>query len=283
MDTENRTDMQAVIDAARAGVNPVHLNRSHEQSLVFAPLGNDGNGRVLDLEKHLLKPHRKRGAITVYDAASFNIVLADNADAGDICIYLDRDLSRPAITAVMNDHGKTGAGWRDFRCEIGFRETPQWLRWRAMDGKMLRQADFAEFIEDNLADIESPPGAQMLEIVTYLQATRTVNFKSAVRLSNGQVQFQNSDDIDAKVGPGMIAVPETFTLALAPLLGCPSYRVPARFRYRLQDGKLMLGFKLQRIEDLMSELINDVVAKIERGANISMLEGKAPSVVSAAD
>jgi hypothetical protein len=56
----------------------------------------------------------------------------------------------------------------------------------------------------------------------------------------------------------------------------PPYSVPARFRYRIQDGKLLLGIKLQRVETMMSAIVEDVVGKIERGTNVSVLDGVAP-------
>lgn len=271
-------DMQAVIDAARAGQAPVEIGNTAGLKTVYAPRG-DRNFTISN-EAGALAPIRKRGTISVFDAASFNQVIRDNADAGNISIYLDRNPDRPAVIAILNGHGTSGPGWGDLRAEIEFRPTPQWAKWKAIDGKLLPQASFAEFVEDNLEDIADPSGASMLEIVTYLQATRTVNFKSGIRLSSGAVQFQNLEDVQASVGAGAVAVPETFTLGISPIYGIPPYRIPVRFRWRIQEGKLSLGVKLQRTEDMMTRIIDDVVTKIERGANVSVLEGKAPPVVS---
>lgn len=272
-------NMQAVIDAARKAAEPNVLFKGDAFAKVFIPRGRDGTGEIvdIDLEKTLPFPVRKRGRVTVFDAASFNQIIADNGDAGNIAIYLDRNPEAPSIVAVLNGHGKDGAGWGDFRVNISFRPTPQWQKWRQIDGQMMAQSEFAEFIEDNIADIAEPAGATMLEIATYLQATRTTNFKSGIRLSSGAVQFQNLEDVNAQVGAGLMAVPETFTLALSPLFGAPLYRVPARFRWRLVDGKLRLGIKLQRVEDLMGTLIEDVIAKIERGSNVSVVDGLPPA------
>jgi uncharacterized protein YfdQ (DUF2303 family) len=277
MDQPN--NMQAVIEAALRGAAPVKLFDSPWLAKVYLPGSPDKAGTIVDVDLGAMQPAplRKRGSVTVFDAASFNQVLADNADAGNVAIYIDRNPERPSVVAVLNGNGRTGPGWSDFRVRIEFRRTPQWEKWRAIDGKMLPQATFAEFIEDNLADIADPPGATMLEIVTYLQATRTVNFRSALRLPSGAIQFQNIEDIDAKVGAGLIAVPETFTLGVAPLFGLPPYKVPARFRYRIQDGKLALGVRLQRVEDVMGQLVEDVIAKIERGANVSVMDGLPPA------
>lgn len=274
------SNMQAVIDAARAAGKTELLFESDRDRLYFVP-GFGGHGSRIEsvnLELGSDVPFRKRGTVTVFDAASLNMVLADNNDSGNIAIYIDRNPTKPAVVAVLNGHGKDGAGWGDFRAQIEFRKTPQWEKWTGIDGKLLPQATFAEFIEDNMEDIADPAGARMLEIATYLEATRTVNFKSGIRLSSGEIQFQNLENLDAKVGAGTIAIPETITLGLAPLQGSPLFRVPARFRYRLIEGKLTLGVKLQRIEDLMRDVLEDVVAKIERGTNVSVIEGRAPDV-----
>jgi uncharacterized protein YfdQ (DUF2303 family) len=275
MEIENT---QAFIEASRAGAAPTELAQVGSKTWWLVP-GVNGRGstvEVVDTEDANALPDRKRGTVTVFDAASFNQILADNADAGNIAIYFDRNPEKPAVVAVLNGNGRAGAGWGDFRVQISFRPTPQWLKWKAIDGKLMPQATFAEFVEDNLEDISDPAGGAMLEIVSYLQATRTVNFKSGLRLSNGQIQFQNMEDIQAQVGTGSIAVPETFTLGIAPIFGLTSYAVPARFRFRIQEGKLQMGFKLQRVETMMSRIVEDVIAKIERGANISVMDGLPP-------
>lgn len=273
-------DMKAVIDAARQGVAPTPFSPDAARVL-FVPNADGGAGELVSLEKFLATPLRKRGVVTVFDAASFNQVVRDNDGAGDCVIYLDRNPEKPAVEAVLNSHGKRGPGWCDFRVRIEFRPTPQWSKWMGINGKLMPQVEFAEFIEDNLSDIESPPGAQMLEVATQLQGMRTLNFKRGVRLSDGNVQFEHVEDTQARVGAGNVAVPEALVLRLAPLQGCPVYAVPARFRWRLGEGKLSLGIKLERVEDLMTRVIEDIVAKIERSTDISVIEGKPPGAVVA--
>lgn len=275
-------DMKAVIDAARQGVTPSAVQPG-AAPVLFIPNGNDGDGKLVGMERYGGRPARKRGTIVVFDSASFNLVLRDNVGAGDCSIYLDRNVQQPSIEAVLNGHGPNGAGWGDLRARIQFRPTPQWAKWREIDGKLLKQEEFAEFIEDNLADIESPSGAQMLEVATQLQGVRTLTFKRGLRLSDGNVQFEHVEDTQARVGPGSVSVPEALVLRLAPIQGSPLYAVPARFRWRLAEGKLALGVRLERVEDLMQRVIEDVVAKIERSANISVIEGVAPPPVTPAD
>ena len=107
-----------------------------------------------------------------------------------------------------------------------------------------------------------------------------MNFRSGIRLPSGQIQFQNMESIEAKVSAGQFAIPETFELGIAPFLGVPIYKVPVRFRYRLQDGKLTLGVKLQRVESMMVDILNDVVGAIERSAEVPLLEGLPPAALA---
>lgn len=253
-------NMQAVIDVARSSVVATKIETVGGVAIYATP-GRDGGVslQTVSLETGLAAPIRKRGTVKVFDAVSFNAIIGANDDAGNVTIYVNRDADAPAIVAVLNDMGETGTGWGDFRAEIVFRFTPQWKKWTAIDGKMLSQAEFAEFIEDNLGDVMTPPGADMLEIAQYLSATRSVDFKSAIRLSSGQIQLQNVENLDAKVGSGQTAIPEVITLGIAPVFGLPPFKVDARFRYRITDGKLKLGIKLQRIEDIMEAVVNDMV------------------------
>lgn len=272
-------NMQAVIEAARQGAAPTKLSEADGVAFWLVPGVADHPSAVVTVDgrKNAPKPLRKTGGVTVFDAASFNQVIADNSDAGDIAIYFDRNPNKPAVVAVLNGNGKGGAGWGDLRANIEFRPTPQWVKWRDKDGKMLPQTEFAEFIEDNLEDIAEPSGATMLEIATHLEVARSVSFKSAMRLTSGVVQFKHDTDDNAKVSANTIDVPQEFKLGIAPIFGLPSYGVPARFRYRLVDGRLTLGYKLQRIETMMAQIIEDVIGKIERGANISVMDGLPPS------
>lgn len=267
--------MQAVIDAAREGVK-------HE---ILASVGSirtvliHGHGALasrvekIDLENGADYPLRARGNTSVFDAESFNAIIAINTD-GHIIVYVDRNPLKPAVIGVLNSNGIDGLGWGDHRVSIAFRHTPQWQKWMGIDGKMLSQSEFANFIEDNLLDVVDPPAADMLEISQFLEVTRTTNFKSVTRPKTGLIQFRN-ESTDGIVGD--MQVPDTITLMLAPLFGIPAQAVSARFRYRIEGDKLKLGVKLQRIEELMEQIMANVVDAIVLPEGAIMVEGVAPA------
>lgn len=266
-------DADAIIEIAQKAVRPFLIDDS--DGLLYVPGTDTKPHEIVDLDKYgrLSEPRRKTGSITVFNIESMNVWIDRNKDAGNITIYLDSNAAKPAIIAVLNDHGDKGPGFRDLRCSLAFRPTIEWQKWSKISGEMLPQAEFAEFIEENLNDIFDPPGAQMLEIVTFLQATRAVDFKSAVLLSSGQVQFQNIESIDATVSASQLAVPREFTLAIAPIQGAARFKIPARFRYRLDAGKLRLGLKLLRLEDVISQIFESCVNDIMRFPELTVVDG----------
>jgi uncharacterized protein YfdQ (DUF2303 family) len=267
-------NMQAVIDAARQGAKPETIAEVDGVKFVLVPgiAGHPSKIETVNLHQNAIHPRRKVGKVELFDSLSLNAIMAENT-GHNITVYVDRNAMKPAIVAVLNGHGKGGPGWGDHRASIAFRPTPQWIKWTDIDGKMMSQADFANFIEDNLADVRNPAAADMLEISQFLEVTRTTNFKSVTRPKTGLIQFKN-EAADQVIGD--MQVPDTITLFLAPMFGTSALEVTARFRYRIENGVLKLGVKLQRIEEIMATILDDFVALIVLPEGAVMVEGVAP-------
>ena len=141
------------------------------------------------------------------------------------------------------------------------------------------QVAFAEFIEANFPDIHSadgagPSGADLLEVATNFKATGKVNFASGTRLQNGTVNFTYQEEINGSAGPkGDIKVPETFFIAVAVFEGGSPYKVEAKLRYRLKDGKLALWFELIRDHKVLEAAFKDVWDQISAGTEATIWRG----------
>ncbi len=116
------------------------------------------------------------------------------------------------------------------------------------NGKREAQMEFAEFIEDNAPDIVEPDSATMLEVARDLSAKTDVDFASAIRLQNGQVQFKYSEQIKGTYGSGNLDVPERFTISIPVHIGSERVGITARLRYRIASGKLTFWYDLLRAD-----------------------------------
>lgn len=258
--TTTRTEAGDVAELAAVAATPHEL----EPGQIYGIRGADGVLHVTDTEAHANQPRRKRGTVTAADAASFvAYVKKHGLDQTEVWAHAPTS----QLVAVINAHqGTTSdgfedrAGWGDHRVRLGLVHTPAWVAWTGQDRKLLSQVDFAEHLEDRLADIVEPAAAEMLELAQTFSAKRSVDFESSRRLRTGETTLVYKEEDTAAAGrKGDIAIPDTFTLALRPYEGGDPYRVTARLRYRIADGHLRLGYILDRPDEVLRAAFDDLV------------------------
>ena len=109
-----------------------------------------------------------------------------------------------------------------------------------------------------------PDGAQLLDIVQTLEASTDVRFKSSQLLSNGQRQLAFEETVDAKAGAkGDLKVPSELILVLRPFQGSESVAIIARFRFRITDGVLRMGVKLNEPEKALEDAFDQIVEAVQ--------------------
>ncbi len=167
------------------------------------------------------------------------------------------------VVAVLDDHPPAGAAWGKHRAELHLVVTDEWKFWTANDGQMLSQEAFAEHIELGLREIREPAGADMLEIAQSFYATTNAEMRSARRLQDGSVRVMYNEETEASAGArGELDIPKQFTLGVAPFLGEDAYEVVARLRYRINNGDLRLGYKLERPADVVRDALGQIAARL---------------------
>ena len=229
---------------------------------------------VKSLEDLLARPRRIRASVTFTDVRSFVVYVARFADKTASLIYTQED--KLAATAVIDHPKPLLPDWGHHRATLTLRETREWAAWRAVDKKRFDQVTFAEFIETHLPDIALPDGASLLEMVKQLDIRKAVSFESSIRLDNGQVQLTYVENVTGAQAKSTATIPETFVLGLAPFDGADGYKVTARLRYRLAEGKVALWFELLRPEDVVREAWTAAMHQVASGTGVPTLAGVPP-------
>jgi uncharacterized protein YfdQ (DUF2303 family) len=231
------------------------------------------NGDIEILERLQNMPHWRRGAVSFYEALSFSRFVKRFRNNTTVVFADAFATPAPKFTAVLDYHPgseeQTAAQWDLFRGTLPLRFTDSWLRWTKANGQQQTQADFAQFLEDNIPDIADPAGATLVEIARTLEATVGVDWKSHYRADNGEHRFTYLETIEGKASTnsGTVTIPQDLTLVLQPFEGAKRYEVKARFRYRLIGSKVTLWFDLVRLQDVLTEAFNDELLKIEGEIN----------------
>lgn len=232
--------------------------------------------RVESLEKFMATPTRKRGNASLVDAPSFvAFVNRHKTDTGTMLYAQVRD-DGATFKVIFDDHGAhvDHAGWKEFRASFATQPTVEWKRWTGSNKKAMGQKEFAEFLEENMAQIVSPPAAEVLEVARRLEAKTSVNFVSGVRLNNGDSQLVYEETTEAKAGEkGELKVPEVFKIGLQLFEGSPAYEVTVRLRYRIEAQKLKLWYELVNPHLVVKDAVKELVATIRQETGLNALMG----------
>lgn len=222
--------------------------------------------KLEDLELFDDNPRRIRQKVLTHTARSFCKYVKEFKTETTV-IFANKSAQAFEAHLEYHDSVEQTASWNGhkvtYTCPIDLR----WKTWTGSDGKSMSQVEFARFIENNLPDIVSPSGSDMLTISKALQAKKSVDFKSDQRLSNGDIQFTYNETTTATSGAGSLEVPEEFTLGIPVYEGGQAYEVKARLRYRINEGKLSMWYELIRPERMQEDAFQNVMDEITKATD----------------
>jgi uncharacterized protein YfdQ (DUF2303 family) len=277
------TEAEVVGAYAQAAAAPTQIDPSKVYSLTVP---DGAASAVIDLEHLHAYPRRASGTVILRDGASFIAYLRrhagrnvtateDDPDGDGTYPFLYADQKSGRVTAVFNDDIVEAAGWRDHRAELRLEPTPEWQHWSANNGKLMSQDAFAEHIQAGLSEIVTPTAAEMLELAESFAATNTCNFRSSHRLASGQRELVYAEKVEASAGGSKkMPIPDTFALGIAPWTGTDRFKLEAWLRYRINDGRLVLGYTLIRPHEVLISAFEQVTGQISDGTGGHVLNGQ---------
>jgi uncharacterized protein YfdQ (DUF2303 family) len=264
-----RTEADAIAEAGRRGGEPRVLAPGQVHAI---PTATGVQIVDLDTDQYRGAPLRKTGTTNVRDVAAFAQYYAKHSTPDVSEVYANLDANR--ITAVLDANGADTPGWAEHRLVLTVRRTRNWETWAKLDGEFIGQTAFAEHIEANLGDIAEPAGADLLELCQTFQATTEVAFKSGSLLANGARELQYTETVEASGGrTKQIQIPKGLTLVLAPFEDNEPVAVTARFRYRLKDGHLLLGYVLDQPDDVLRSAFDRIIADTQEKTSTTIMRG----------
>jgi uncharacterized protein YfdQ (DUF2303 family) len=269
MDTENLSGVGAAIEAGlnlgKAQTNPLTDGRPY----VLLP-----NGTTLQyLTDTVEAPPRAKGIVKLRDVASF-VSAVNRWKSADTLLY---GLLEPAsFLAVFNDVEDSSAGdigaWRDFRATFVVPPSREWQVWNAANRKQMAQVGFAEFIEDNLPDIITPTGSDMLTLALNFEAAKTGRFVSSTRLKDGSSELLWKEDVEQGKA-NKLELPDTITLNIPVFENSEPRELQARLKFRVKDGGLAIWYELVRPHKVLEAAFREVWARIEADTSLKPLLG----------
>lgn len=267
---------KTLLEAGAASAAPIHPEGG--VPFVIVPDGY----RVKDVENMLPAPVRKRSNVTTTDTDSFIFYTCKHGQEGRTVIYadIDAEASQFNLVAVLDDNGSTVSDtqWREHRCQFAPDQAVEWKRWIGKNKQTFSQAEFATWLEDNLADIATvpnmPSGADILQMALGFEANAEKRLRSKINLQNGGVRFEFVEDEDKETRASM-EVFQRFTLGLPVFEGSSSaYPLEARLKYREKEGKVSFWFELIRPDRVFKDAVKDELTRIKDNTGFPVIAGK---------
>ncbi len=274
------TSLGAVIDA---GKRQTTLHQVEGFKPIVASTNDNGMASVALTPEKLARPRFLTAAPKFHEANAFIEYVNAFKDRSTRLFYTQEgvvvavfDYHQPALPVpegtspvpmvpVEQRHG-------DHQAILVLKRSPEWETWKGNSEKAMGQESFAEFLEDNAKDILQPGPDEMMEVAIGLHATSGAIFRRAINQSNGQVQVQYDENIEAKVAGGTKEVPTTFQVGLRPFMGCDRFPVDCRLRYRVQSGSLAFHYKALHLDWITEAALSGdigIVAKIRDETQIT--------------
>ena len=248
------------------------------------------------LEEFRTAPERRSGVAQVRTLRSFIDLTLRHKDA-DSAIFAQSDWPNPSLTCVVDYHTtKQEPRFGEHRIVYPFPLTREFQKWIAKDCKPMEQRAFAEFIDNNIMNLSAPLDGEtaiyepmfrtkfalptdLIELARGLEILVGSAVKNSYRTDTGEMQLRFETQHKNANG-GDLHVPGLFMLSLRAFVDGSEMRLPARLRYRVEEGALVWSFELYEWEDALRDRIaaDLVIAATQTG--LPAFEG-APEVAPA--
>lgn len=292
MNTDTTGENAAIIAFAEERLKPP-TPQVLEHDNLKVPILVDSDGKVTSLadlvdteRKH---PEFRRGEAKFTTQASFE-AHAKRFASKDSTLWADRgEGSRPRLVSVLDYHDAGADGTPRFCKHTGvylFPLSKEWIDWTGIQGKLLTQRDFAEFLETHLVDVADPKEAE--DKIRGITALLEMTFASAadlLKLSRG-IKIHESHEVseshDLSTGEGEITfkvdhtdragnrvrVPQAFVLGIPVFRAGDDVTIASFLRYRIVEGAVKWIVSLYRHVQLFDDAFEAACNKA--GANTGL-------------
>ncbi len=247
-----------------AEAKPQLLEGSEHPFIIAPPKRN-----AVSLEEFLPNPLRINQKIDFYDTKSF--ITYFNEYSSDNSVIFG-DTVNHGIMCVFDYHNIDQAKWCKHKGYYSCPVTEEWKIWNQNDGRKMKQADFADFIENNLPDFYKPNAAKILEMVTNISSKTTVSFKQKYSTHNGLTTL-NYSEVQGD-GAGTMELPDTFIIRIPVFLNTEPVEINVRLRVRIREGVLTLWYDLLQPHKILEEAFKQILEEVEEGTDKNILMGR---------
>ena len=265
------------------------------------------------LDTYRDRPERRKGTCTLRHLDSFTAWVDRHSNNNSSVIFANPNEDSPLLLAVIDYHEEGGArpwnvdqadhlegmpNWCQHRCIYPMKLSKAWRFWHELDGRPIKQGDFASLLEDRITDILMPPDeasdnatdiklldlvrqlggtlagpSRMLELSRGLSVNEQSKVTNVANLTTGEKQIVYETSLQGADGEP-IRVPSMFLIGIPVFENGPLYRMPVRLRFRKAGGEITWTLLRHRPEIYFEDAFNDSVAAVREKCGLPVFIGE---------
>lgn len=269
----NAEAVRQIFDYGRKSL-PLDVRKITASSATQAALIPEGM-KIVDLKEFVPEtPDRKRVKVSLYDMESF--IQYVNEQKTESSRIFGNIASVPYMfTAIIDYHGAAGkeASWMTHNVDFTLKTSPEWKIWESINGKLMPQDAFVEFLKDNAFCVVEPAGATLLEIAMTLEATSGSRCVSKTRTNSG-IHIEFKEDVSARAGAdGSLTIPDKIKIKIPLFEGQEPLEIEGDFKFRTDSGKMAFGIRLLSLDGIIRESIKSITAAIREKTALPVFLG----------
>lgn len=297
---QNASDTSALISAIKdsAEVKSYGVaNTADKTTLLAVPDGVTMKSIKPFLDEYLVAPERTKGSSSHDTLDSFLQHVQAFKELSRSAIFADQS---KGVLQCIYDYNKAGEPrFLEHRAYYNAKKSTRWNVWFDSNRKVMNQAEFAEFIENNALDLIDPPQTTMEDFtpaeLAILNVAKTLNttIASASRVIELSRSFQVHEKATATAAHNpstgeltveyvtehkdasgeKLKVPGLFVIAIPVYEGGHNYRIIVRLRYRLKEGKMLWFFELYQPEKCVEDAFREICEEAQTDSLLSVYRG----------
>lgn len=221
-----------------------------------------------DLERFLPAPLTLKQTVSLQSPQAFVAYVNKFKETRTVVFVTEQ-----TFTAKLDYHGPTLPSWCRHTASYTPKASHQWQAWAKHNKEVHDQMEFADFLEERLAEILVPTAAEVLTAILNFKESVGYTLESAKDLRNGQVNYAF-----VKQGqPKDFNFPHDITLMMPIFDYHAAQTLKAEIRYTSTNGALALWYRLSKDPiDIVREHFDQISEGIrEQLTDVPFFEGKA--------
>lgn len=178
---------------------------------------------------------------------------------------------------VFDAHAPGQPAWGDHCASLKMKESPEWRRFKAINGTAFAPMELAEFLEENLEYVAGPiEGADLLTMAQNLKVQLKGDLQIEHRTQSGLKQLLVKDDstLQGKSGERTLEFPEKVDLALRIFENHETYPIQVFLRYRATKDAVKFWFKIPDPEGIQEQAFDQVILGVRAATGLRTLKGR---------